>query len=481
MTSRRIGWLAIAAALVAIAAAWLLEEKLWREHPQPQWILAKEGEAFGATQFKYLSLNSEQNAGIPYWVFYVLPMMFPEKLPSIGGYAAFDLPWEEGVELPIGMVKRVIGYPRVGINCALCHTARYRLAVDTKPKFVPAGPGNTARIEALSRFFYECAQDPRFNADNLLGEIANFTKLGWIDKLLYRFVIIPDARARILKAGPGFLWNYRDSPVWGRGHDGARYWSKYLPDGPRADGHFGSSQFPAIWNLAKYQAPNGRGEPQQLTMTGEGRAAGAVITNSIAGLLGPRPHDGDRIERDARSLTDYLARAPAEPFPRGGGHPVLPERISAGEAVFKRACAACHGKDSPLVGRVMPLAEVKTDPDYAAERNKGGAADRANGYVVPHLDGIWLRGPYLHNGSVPTIRDLLAPARQRPAHFYRGCDVLDSKDLGFVSQDRDGVVVQRCGTPFDTTRKGNGNQGHEYGTELSDDEKTSLIEFMKTL
>ena len=71
----------------------------------------------------------------------------------------------------------------------------------------------------------------------------------------------------------------------------------------------------------------------------------------------------------------------------------------------------------------MPLAEIQTDD--AVARSAGGAADRTLGYVVPHLDGIWLRGPYLHNGSVPTIRDLLTPAKQRPTRFYRGHDLLD--------------------------------------------------------
>src|SRR5882757_1852102 len=155
-TSRRIGWSMVAIVVAAVGVGWVLYDRLWRERPQPDWILAtKSGETFGDTQFKYLSLNSERNAGIPYWVFYVLPSMFPEKLPGLGGYSAFGLPWEEGVELPIGMTKRVIGYPRVGINCALCHTARYRLQTDTKPVFELAGPGHTANIEALSRFFYE--------------------------------------------------------------------------------------------------------------------------------------------------------------------------------------------------------------------------------------------------------------------------------------------------------------------------------------
>src|SRR5262249_53575820 len=172
----------------------------------------------------------------------------------------------------VGMVKKIIGYPRVGINCALCHTTRYRTRPGAKPVFVPTGPGHTANVEALSRFFYECARDPRFNSDNILAEIGNFTKLDWIDSLLYRFVIIPATKERILKGGEHFLWTYRSEvPAWGRGRDGPSYSSQYLPDGARRDGRHGSTQFPAIWNLAKYHAKNNRGEPQRLNATGDGR------------------------------------------------------------------------------------------------------------------------------------------------------------------------------------------------------------------
>src|SRR5436305_13468069 len=103
-TSRRNRWYA-ALAVVAIAALgilWISYDRLRRERPQPEWILPRSGQGFGDTQFKYLSLGSEEN-GISYWIFYVLPMMFPEKLPGIGGYGSFGLPWEFGVELRIGM------------------------------------------------------------------------------------------------------------------------------------------------------------------------------------------------------------------------------------------------------------------------------------------------------------------------------------------------------------------------------------------
>ena len=308
--------------------------------------LAKEGEAFGATQFKYLSLNAEQNAGIPYWVFYVLPMMFPEKLPSIGGYSAFDLPWEEGVELPIGMVKRVIGYPRVGINCALCHTARYRLAVDTKPKFVPAGPGNTARIKALSRFFYECAQDPRFNAEICSAKLRTSRSSAGSTSSVPVCDYSGHPRANT-QSGPKLSVELPRQPVLGRGQDGARYWRKYLPDGRGPTLTSASQSVSAIWNLAKYQTPNGRGEAQRLTMTGEGGDAATVIADLMAGLLGPRPHDGDKIARDARSLMDYLVRAPPNLSRAAAATRCCPKE-------FRRAkrCSSVHAPHA--TGRTAP-------------------------------------------------------------------------------------------------------------------------------
>ena len=103
---------------------------------------------------------------------------------------------------------------------------------------------------------------------------------------------------------------------------------------------------------------------------------------------------------------------------------------------------------------------------------------KTHGYANQPLDGIWLRGPYLHNGSVPTLRDLLNPPAQRPAMFYRGNDVFDAVGVGFVSN-----VAESGGrrfTRYDTTVPGNGNMGHEYGTTLSDADKAAIVEYLKT-
>jgi hypothetical protein len=107
------------------------------------------------------------------------------------------------------------------------------------------------------------------------------------------------------------------------------------------------------------------------------------------------------------------------------------------------------------------------------------------GYLSPPLDGIWLRAPYLHNGSVPTLRDLLNPPEQRPVTFHRGYDVFDPVKVGFKEPEpkpigphgelRDRYFLH------DTRVRAEGNGGHLWGTQLSDDDKAKLLEYLKTL
>jgi hypothetical protein len=72
---------------------------------------------------------------------------------------------------------------------------------------------------------------------------------------------------------------------------------------------------------------------------------------------------------------------------------------------------------------------------------------KANGYLANEA-GPWLRGPYLHNGSVPTLRDCLRH-RRRPQKFYRGYDLIDPVGGGFVSRRAPSASVSA--KPYDTT------------------------------
>jgi mono/diheme cytochrome c family protein len=367
--------------------------KLCRDVPQPGWITADQ-----RSDFLYGSVGAEGPAGMPYWIWLALPRMFPEHLPGEGGYVSLGLSWEEGREMPAGFSKKTIGYVRVAGNCALCHAASYRKGPDEGPAVVLAVPGHTTDIKGLLSFFSQCAQDPRFNADEILAEIDTATKLSFLDRLLYRYVLIPRTRRALLN---------RD----------------------------------------------------------------AVIVDSTLRLHSLDPHlDAPLSQSRIKVLAAWLKGLQAPPYPL----PVNTALVAAGKPLFVRHCGSCHAPDGTgkQTGTVIPIAEIGTDRERLD-------MTKTRGYLAGPLDGVWARGPYLHNGSVPTVRDLLNPQAQRPPTFYRGNNLIDTRNVGFIS-----TLAQEKGLQFflyDTAQPGNSNSGHLYGISLSDPEKDALLEYLKTL
>lgn len=102
-------------------------------------------------------------------------------------------------------------------------------------------------------------------------------------------------------------------------------------------------------------------------------------------------------------------------------------------------------------------------------------------YKARPLNGIWSSAPYLHNGSIPTLFELLLPADQRSKSFYLGASEYDPVKVGYVSHKDPNAFY------FDTQLAGNSNLGHEYGTgndglaKLSEAERYALLEYLKTL
>ena len=105
---------------------------------------------------------------------------------------------------------------------------------------------------------------------------------------------------------------------------------------------------------------------------------------------------------------------------------------------------------------------------------------KTDGYTNMPLDGLWLRAPYLHNGSVPTLADLLSPPAERPVRFLRGLDIFDAARGGFMAPPCDPAVPTAEGFCLDTSLPGNGNGGHLYGTDLPQQAKSDLLAYLTT-
>lgn len=109
---------------------------------------------------------------------------------------------------------------------------------------------------------------------------------------------------------------------------------------------------------------------------------------------------------------------------------------------------------------------------FELARDYANPDSTAAAYWAPPMQGIFASSPYLHNGSVPTLKALLTPPEQRPATFHTGSNAYDPLRVGLKDE---GPFL------YDTSEEGKGNQGHAYGTSLPDEQKRALLEYLKSL
>lgn len=474
-------------ALVLLFAlgALFVYQRFFREEPAPYFASDEE-------HFLYGSVGTEADQGVPYWIWLVLPRIFPEYLPGPGGYASIGVLARDGHEMPIGLSKVTVGFPRVGINCAMCHAASFRATPDDVPTIYPAAASHQTGEQEYLRFLIRSASDPRFTATTILNEIAKNTRLPFIDRLLYRFAIIPGTRRALLQLKEQDAWMDTRTD-WGRGRIDPFNPVKFGILRQPVDGTIGNSDMMPLWNQA-------RRDGSAYHWDGLSTSLREVVQSSALGDGASRRW----VERDyakwdetdprrmssLRRVFNYIGSLKAPKYPLPIDRPLA----AAGEPVYQAQCAECHEPGGRRFGSVIPLDEIGTDRHrldmwttpaadaYHAYGNeyswKFSKFRKTNGYTSVPLDGVWLTAPYLHNGSVPTLADLLEPVERRPAQFWRGLDLFDAVHVGFVS---DSDEARRIGTPFDVSKPGNSNAGHTYGVALSADEKKALVEYMKTL
>jgi len=444
--------------------------------------------------FKYGSTGGERNLGFPYWIWRILPDLCADHLPG-EDFRSIGMIYEDGRDLPVGMSKRRhLGMDRVFLNCASCHTSTFRTSIDATPQLVVGMGANTLDLMAFQKFMHACTTDRRFTPSQIVPRIeAAGADLDPIDRL----IVYPLAVFLMRDGVSGLLGRLRfihTQPDWGPGRVDTFNSAKALFNFPiealRPDELLGAADFPTIWNQAKKQGMNLHWDGNN------GRVEERNLNASFGTGATPRLIDHAAIARI--QAWNATARPPAF----GDYFPIDAELAAAGRPLYENYCAACHGSDGQdfsgeHVGKVVPLAYIGTDPyrlhsftpelalnlgtPYAGTDYRFRHFKKTFGYANLPLDGLWLRAPYLHNGSVPTLWDLLSPAAERPTGYWRGNDRYNPKKLGFVDD-----IAEENGRRFfryETSIAGNGNSGHEgerYGTALSDAQKWALIEYLKT-
>lgn len=236
------------------------------------------------------------------------------------------------------------------------------------------------------------------------------------------------------------------------------------------------------------------------TSAGRGDHARFMMTASI--LCTDTVEEARAIDAYFPDIRAFIAslQPPDYPFPIDGA---LAER---GHGVFQRHCSGCHGtygENWSYPNLVIGLKQIGTDPELALSASRAedlyidwfnrsffGELARwapAPGYIAPPLDGVWATTPYLHNGSVPTIETLLDSAK-RPTYWTRSFDSTDydEKALGWrhveLDHGKEGAAdPEQRKRIYDTTLFGYSNSGHTFGDVLTTDERTAVLEYLKTL
>jgi len=186
--------------------------------------------------------------------------------------------------------------------------------------------------------------------------------------------------------------------------------------------------------------------------------------------------------------------APAYPFE------IDATKIEEGKNIFENNCSACHGtygNDAFYPNLLVDISVIKTDPalieqsflmnsfidwfntGWFGSNEPAGKLNHNNGYMAPPLDGIWASAPYLHNGSIPNLYEVLNSAARK--NYWRKTPSTEEYDPLQVGWKYTEELSKIDKFTYDTSSKGYSNKGHYFGDALNDAERFALIEYLKTL
>lgn len=211
----------------------------------------------------------------------------------------------------------------------------------------------------------------------------------------------------------------------------------------------------------------------------------------LLGALMPPPAIGARIGDPAKT-GDLLAAAVAGSLLAEASVPPIPSPTKLAQSGVFRALRkdfAEHFPGENLDTLLDPrlLAGAKIDALVALKAFIG--ARLSNMFIPPPaiagaayesrvLNGVWAVAPYLHNGSVPNLWELMKPAKERKSSFMVGSRIFDPKNVGYDVDESPFKTGAFAADPANAN--GNGNGGHEFGAGLTEEQRWAIIEYMKS-
>ena len=419
----------------------------------------------------------------------------------------------------------------LGVTCAACHTTQIeyhakKLRIDGAPTMANVNQF-LWDLQAALRATYE---DGLKNGDKFKRYAQNFPG-EWDKALLARLGHAVTEHD---------MWHARNDPPTPPGFArldavGIIFNQLIYMSGNQPVGSFKTDapvNFPFLWDTSHHNQTQWDGVSPALPMVRNAvQGIGAFAKyNPDAGWFEEPSTISLSNQRTLQKLVSKL-RSPAWPQDILGT--IDHKQAELGEIVFEKKCANCHAeqkREEPLKYIKMtmtPVKELKTDSnmvtnaDHRQLQDKNGEKtdvhlatkpvsldimfssshvgeffpfvgevisafvhwgsnfgkdEFGDRYKGRPLDGIWATAPYLHNGSVPNLYQLLVPSERKP--FYVGSRQFDPKHVGFVTDDTSGTLL-------DTSISGNLSTGHDdtiYGGALDiEKEVWPLIEYMKTL
>jgi mono/diheme cytochrome c family protein len=391
------------------------------------------------------------------------------------------------------------GVDVVSVNCLQCHSGSFNgemvlglgsATADFTSEILPAESGATVPTALLESFGLSTA------------EIAQFEKIA-----VRGSIILPSTRMRTIGHNPAemlavklMLHHDRDTLAWS---------DEPLTDGTIVDASGAALEDPIVtsdpppwWRAHKKNALFYNGMAR-----GDHRGTMMLATSICVDNI----EEAERVDRYFVDIQEFIRSLRAPVYPFG----VDADLATDGAEVFQEHCAGCHGTygatdaEETYPNLLIPLEIVGTDPvvanagvihapelvEWYNESFYGGITrfepvdleSGVVGYMPPPLDGIWATAPFLHNGSIPTLAQLL-DSSTRP-DVWRRVDYdstnFDEDTLGWPHEVPDYSQAEAPADEqvhlYDTSYWSQSNAGHTYGDALTEPEREALIEYLKTL